>query len=74
LCIRSVSAISEQERKHCLLFDTTVANISMHLTSIFENGELSEDSVVKDFLITAADAKAYNTKHYSLIVVIPLGY
>lgn len=32
-------------------------NISMHLTSIFENGELNENSVVKDFLITAADEK-----------------
>ena len=56
------------------LFDTTVANISMHLTSIFENGELSENSVVKDFLITAADGKAYNTKHYSLDAVIAVGY
>ncbi len=56
------------------LFDTTVANISMHLTSIFENGELTEASVVKDFLITAADGKAYNTKHYSLDAVIAVGY
>jgi hypothetical protein len=56
------------------LFDTTVANISMHLTSIFENGELIEDSVVKDFLITAADGKVYNTKHYSLDAVIAVGY
>lgn len=56
------------------LFDTTVANISMHLTSIFENGELAENSVVKDFLITATDGKDYNTKHYSLDAVIAVGY
>ncbi len=35
------------------LFDTTVQNINMHLTSIFEGGELKEDSVIKEFLITA---------------------
>lgn len=56
------------------LFDTTVANISMHLTSIFEGGELIENSVVKDFLITATDGKTYSTKHYSLDAVIAVGY
>ena len=56
------------------LFDTTVANISMHLKSIFENGELIENSVVKDFLITATDGKTYTTKHYSLDAVIAVGY
>jgi hypothetical protein len=56
------------------LFDTTVANISMHLTSIFESGELHENSVVKNFLTTAADGKDYDTKHYNLDVVIAVGY
>lgn len=56
------------------LFDTTVQNINMHLTSVFESGELSEISVIKDFLITASDGKTYNTKHYSLDVVIAVGY
>ncbi len=56
------------------LFDTSVANISMHLTNVFENGELTENSVVKDFLITAADGKTYNAKHYSLDAVIAVGY
>ena len=56
------------------LFDTTVANINLHLTSIFANGELNEDSVIKKFLITASDKKTYNTKHYSLDAVIAVGY
>ena len=56
------------------LFDTTVANVSMHLASIFDNGELTENSVVKNFLITAIDGKAYNTKHYTLDAVIAVGY
>jgi hypothetical protein len=56
------------------LFDTTVQNINMHLTSVFESDELKENSVIKDFLITANDGKTYNTKHYSLDVVIAVGY
>jgi hypothetical protein len=56
------------------LFDTTIPNISMHLKSIFESNELDEDSVIKDFLITAIDGKSYTTKHYSLDVIIAIGY
>jgi len=37
------------------LFDATVPNINMHLKNIFKKGELGQDSVVKDFLITVAD-------------------
>ena len=38
-------------------FDTSVPNIAMHIKNIFEDKELVEDSVIKDFLITAADRK-----------------
>ena len=34
------------------LFQTTKQNISLHLQNIFAEGELSENSVVKDFLTT----------------------
>ncbi len=44
------------------LFDTTVANINIHLKSIFSNGELEENSVIKDFLITASDRKSYKNR------------
>lgn len=33
------------------LFQTTVPNINMHLKSIFNEGELNENSTIKDFLI-----------------------
>jgi len=56
------------------LFDTTVQNINMHLTGIFESGELQENSVIKEFLITANDGKNYTAKHYSLDAVIAVGY
>lgn len=56
------------------LFDTSRPNITMHIKNIFDDGELNEDSVCKDLLLTAADDKKYITKHYSLDMVIALGY
>lgn len=56
------------------LFDTTVANISIHLKNIFQSAELQQDSVIKDFLITASDGKKYKTKMYALEVIIAVGY
>lgn len=56
------------------LFQTTKQNIGQHLKNIFEEGELSEISVVKDFFTTAADGKKYRTKHYNLDAIISVGY
>lgn len=46
----------------------------MHIKNIFEEGELEENSVCQDFLLTATDGKKYNTKHYNLDLIISLGY
>jgi len=56
------------------LFQTTKQNISLHIKNIFDEGELSKDSVVKDFLTTAADGKSYKTKYYNLDMIISVGY
>ncbi len=56
------------------LFQTTKQNISLHIKNIFEEGELVEDSVVKNYLTTAQDGKNYNTKYYNLDVIISVGY
>jgi len=56
------------------LFQTTKQNIGQHIRNIFAEGELIQDSVVKDFFITAADGKQYNTKHYNLDIIISVGY
>lgn len=56
------------------LFEVSVPTINEHLKNIFGTAELSEDSVIRDFRITAADGKTYDTKHYNLDVVIALGY
>lgn len=56
------------------LFATSVPNVSMHISNILEENELSEKSVVKDFLTTAADGKNYNTRHYSLPMILAVGF
>ena len=40
------------------LFGTSIPNISTHISNIFKDNELSRESVVKDYLTTAADGKA----------------
>ncbi len=56
------------------LFGTSRPNITMHIKNIFEEGELTKDSVCKDFLHTVTDGKKYNTKYYNLDLIISLGY
>lgn len=56
------------------LFATTRQNASLHLKNLFEEGELSADSVVKESLTTAADGKAYPTLWYSLEAILAVGY
>lgn len=56
------------------LFQTTKQNISLHIRNVFKEGELDEISVVKDYLTTAADGKAYSTNYYNLDVIISVGY
>jgi hypothetical protein len=56
------------------LFGSTKQNISLHINNIFKEGELKQNSVVKDFLTTALDGKKYRTKYYNLDVIISVGY
>jgi len=56
------------------LFDTSVPNISMHISNILKEGELEQDSVVKDYLTTAADGKQYNVTFYALDMVLAIGF
>jgi len=48
------------------LFDTSVPNISMHMSNILNDNELDAHSVIKDYLTTASDGKNYNVTFYSL--------
>jgi len=56
------------------LFATSKPNISMHVSNILEEKELDEDSVVKDFLTTAADGKKYSVRFYALPMILAIGF
>lgn len=56
------------------LFATSRENITMHISNILKDGELNEDSVCKEYLHTAKDGKSYNTKFYSLEMILAIGF
>lgn len=57
-----------------VLYGVSVPAVNQHLKRIFADNELQEDSVIKKYLITAADVKKYKTKHYSLQAIIAVGF
>lgn len=56
------------------LYGVSVAAINQHIKKIFDDAELEYEAVVKKYLITAADGKSYNTKHYNLQMIIAVGF
>ena len=56
------------------LFKSSKSNISEHIKHIFEEDELSSESVVRKFRTTASDGKKYNVDHYNLDLIISVGY
>ncbi len=58
----------------CELFQKSKATISEHIKNVFEEGELDENSVVRNFRTTAVDGKNYDTRYYNLDVIISVGY
>lgn len=56
------------------LFDTSIPNISMHISNILKEGELQQDSVIKEYLTTASDGKNYNVTFYSLEMILAIGF
>jgi len=49
-------------------------SVNYHLKKVFADRELSEDSVIPSFRITAADGKSYDTQHNNLSAIIAVGY
>ena len=56
------------------LYDVDVRTINYHVKKIFSDSELQEESVIRNFRITAADGKSYSTNHYSLEMIIAVGF
>ena len=56
------------------LYGVNVRTVNEHLKNIFADNELHADAVIRNFRITAADGKNYNTQHYNLSAIIAVGY
>ncbi|TAJ77962.1 MAG: cell filamentation protein Fic [Gallionellaceae bacterium] len=56
------------------LYDVETHTINYHLKKIFADSELQEEAVIRNFRITAADGKSYDTRHYNLAAIIAVGY
>ncbi len=59
------------------LFDTTVANINIHIKNIFDEEELGEAATVKDSLIVQTEGKrevSRKVRFYNLDMAIAVGY
>ena len=57
-----------------VLYAVETNTINYHIKKIFEDSELEEDSVIRNFRITASDGKSYDTKHYNLQMIIAVGF
>ena len=58
----------------CEVFDRAKGTISEHIKNIFEENELKEKAVVRNFRTTANDGKSYDVKYYNLDMIIAIGY
>jgi hypothetical protein len=59
------------------LFQTTVPNVSMHLRNVYEEGELSVEATLKDFLTVRQEGArqvSRNLDYYNLDAIISVGY
>ncbi|MGQ0632806.1 MAG: virulence RhuM family protein [Sporichthyaceae bacterium] len=59
------------------LFQTSVPNVSMHISNVFEEGELAAAGTVQDFLTVRTEGERTvrrNLTHYNLDVIISVGY
>src|SRR5262245_22660597 len=59
------------------LFQTTIANINLHIKNIYKDNELSEKATIKDYLIVRQEGgKQVNrtVKYYNLEMILAIGY
>ena len=59
------------------LYQTTIPNINIHIKNIYDEGELSEEATVKDYLIVQTEGSrqvSRRVKHYNFDMIISVGY
>ena len=49
-----------------VLYDVETHTVNYHLKKVFSDSELEEDSVIRNFRITAADGKNYSRSRLEL--------
>lgn len=57
-----------------VLYSVETHTINYHLKKLFNDNEIDEQSVIRNFRITADDGKTYDTKHYNLKAIIAVGH
>lgn len=62
------------QKMMAVLYNVDVRTINYHVKKVFRDSELSEESVIRKIRITAEDGKNYNTNHYSLEMIIAVGF
>ena len=59
------------------LYDVDIADINYHIKKVYDDGELTEESTIKNFLIVQNEGGrnvSRNTKHYNLQMIIAVGF
>ncbi len=59
------------------LYQTTKQNVSLHIQNIYDEGELSEDATVKEYLTVQPEGGrqvSRQVKHYNLDMILSVGY
>ena len=56
------------------VFGKAKSTINEHIKNIFAEGELQENSVIRNYRTTATDGKNYDVKYYNLEMIISVGY
>jgi hypothetical protein len=62
------------QKKMAELFEKGRSTITEHLSNVFKDGELEENSVCRDFRHTADDGKKYTSKFYNLQAITAVGF
>jgi hypothetical protein len=65
------------QKQIAVLFEVTVANVNIHIKTIYNNNELDKLSTIKKYLIVQKEGNrniSRNIEHYNLDVVISVGY
>ena len=68
------SEIWATQKEMAKAFGVDVSVVTKHIKDILQDGELQEDTVCAILAHTASDGKTYKVKHYSLDMIIAVGF